>query len=482
MIVISRRLCLASLIALAAICLLAGQAGALEAKPNIVLIVADDFGYGDLSLHGCKDILTPHIDSIGSSGVRCTQGYVSAPQCSPTRAGLLTGRYQQRFGHEHNAAKADSALELSEKTVAEQLKTAGYATGLVGKWHLGSTQDFDPLSRGFDEFFGFLGGANPYLPQGPQGIVPRIVRNREPVAEKEFLTEAFAREAVQFIDKHQREPFFLYLAFNAPHGPLQAPPSYLDRFSTLEDEKRRTYAAMVSAMDDAVGRVLGKLRTSGAEQNTLIFFISDNGGPTDVNASRNAPFRGVKGELSEGGIRTPFFVQWKAKLPAGIYDQPVISLDIHPTVLNAAGLLANSDAKLDGVNLLPHLLGEASTPPHETLYWRFNFPPARSERHKWAIRQGQWKLFTDYAADRASASQAPGDATVKLIDLSSDITESNDLSKLHPERVKAMSEAWKKWSSELPDVGAGDVGKGQPKAERNKPAKRKNNSDRAALP
>ena len=447
---------------------------AADAKPNIVLIVADDFGYGDLSIHGCKDIATPHTDSIAQAGIRCSQGYVSAPQCSPTRAGLLTGRYQQRFGHEYNSAKADSALELTETTLPERLKAAGYATGMVGKWHLGSGEPYQPLSRGFEEFFGFLGGANPYLPVGPAGVVPRIMRGRQPADEKAYLTEAFGREAVAFIDRHQKQPFFLYLPFNAPHGPLQAPPKTLERFAQIEDETRRVYAAMVSAVDDAIGSVLEKLRTAGLEDNTLVFFISDNGGPTDVNASRNDPFRGVKGELSEGGIRSPFFVQWKAKLPAGkVYDQPVISLDIHTTALAAAGITPPADAKLDGVNLLPYLLSQTTEAPHHTLYWRFNFPPARPERHKWAIRQGNWKLFNDMPSNRAKESVTARKETIKLIDLSTDLGESHDLSQQHPDKVRALTDAWNKWATELPEVGAGAVGKGQPKPEKKNPAKKK---------
>jgi arylsulfatase A-like enzyme len=367
------------------------------ARPNIIVILTDDQGYFDLGVHGCKDIPTPHIDSLARNGVRCSNGYVSAPQCAPTRAGLLTGRYQQRFGFEHNSALPNSSLPLTETTLADRLKAAGYATGLVGKWHLGSDDKHHPLNRGFQEFFGFLGGANPYLPQGNTDVVPRILRGREDANEKEYLTDAFAREAVAFIGRHQKEPFFLYLAFNAPHGPLQAPEKYLKRFDTIPDEKRRTYAAMVSAMDDAIGLVLGKLRSAGLEENTLIFFVSDNGGPTEVNASHNTPLRGVKGEVREGGIRVPFLVQWKGKLPAGkVYDRPVIQMDIHPTALAAAGVPLPADAKLDGLDLMPHLTGAKTEAPHAVLYWRFNFPP--SQPSKWAVRQGDWKLFTDIAS------------------------------------------------------------------------------------
>lgn len=248
-------------------------------RPNIILILADDLGYADIGVHGCRDIPTPHVDSIAQSGIRCTNGYVSAPQCGPTRAGLLTGRYQQRFGHEYNSAPENANLVLTETTLAERLKQAGYVTGMVGKWHLGTDEDYHPLSRGFDEFFGFVGGANPYLPRGNNGTVPRILRGRMEAREKDYLTDAFGREAVAFIDRHQDKPFFLYLPFNAPHGPLEATEKYLSRFEDIEDEKRRTYAAMVSAMDDAIGAVLDKLRSAGLEENTLVAFISDNGGP-----------------------------------------------------------------------------------------------------------------------------------------------------------------------------------------------------------
>ncbi len=429
------------------------DASAVANRPNVLVIVADDFGYGDLGIHGCQDIPTPHLDALGVGGVRCTHGYVSAPQCSPTRAGLLTGRYQQRFGHESNMAWPDSSLPVSETTLADRLRQAGYVTGMVGKWHLGSDEQHHPLSRGFQEFFGFLGGANPYLPQR-NGVVPRIVRGREPVQEKEFLTEAFAREAAAFIDRHGEEPFFLYLAFNAPHGPLEAAPKYLQRFEAIEDEKRRTYAAMVSAMDDAVGTVMEKLRAKGLEENTLVFFLSDNGGPTDVNASRNTPFRGVKGEVREGGIRSPFFIQWKARLPTNKhYDRPVIQLDIAPTVLAAVGAPAPPEGALDGVNLLPYLEGKQSGEPHQSLYWRFNFPARQSDRYKWAIRQGDWKLFTDIDGNRRQKAVGGGTGKVILVNLAEDPTESQDRSTEHPEKVAELRTAWNAWNTRMAAPG-----------------------------
>ena len=422
------------------------RADQAPARPNFVIILADDFGYGDIGVHGCQDIPTPHIDSLAKGGVRCSNGYVSAPQCSPTRAGLMTGRYQQRFGHEYNSAVPDSALSLAETTLAERLKAAGYATGLVGKWHLGSEEKHRPEARGFAEFFGFLGGANPYLPRGNAGVVPRILRGAKDANEKEFLTDAFAREAVAFLDRHQQEPFFLYLAFNTPHGPMESAPKYLKRFEGIADENRRIYAAQVSALDDGIGAVLTKLKSAGLNERTLVFFFSDNGGPTEVNASRNTPLSGVKGETRDGGIRVPFLVKWPGRLPAGkVYEQPVIQLDIHPTVLAAAGVSVPAEARLDGVNLLPYLTGQKTDRPHEVLYWRFNFPPRRPDSHKWAIREGDWKLFTD-----VGKGDRPGSGgNLKLVNLAADMSESRDLSQEHPEKVKALAAAWKKWNAEL---------------------------------
>ena len=266
-------------------------------RPNILLIVGDDMGYADVGVHGCKDIPTPHIDSIAKNGVRCSSGYVSGPYCSPTRAALLTGRYQQRFGHEFNPgppveANIGVGLSLKEKTLADRLKDAGYATALVGKWHLGHDKKFHPLNRGFQEYFGFLGGAHSYTNAKADGNNP-VMRGFDVIDEKEYLTDAFAREALAFIDRNKSKPFFLYLAFNAVHAPLQAPPKYRDRFADITDQRRRTYAAMMSAMDDAIGRVLGTLKENKLEENTLVFFISDNGGPP-VNGSTNGTLRGYK--------------------------------------------------------------------------------------------------------------------------------------------------------------------------------------------
>jgi arylsulfatase A-like enzyme len=427
------------------------------------VIVADDLGYGELGCQGHNDIPTPHIDSLAKNGVRFTSGYVSCPVCSPTRAGLMTGRYQQRFGHEFNPGPvADAAgnfgLVRDEKTLAERLKAAGYATGMVGKWHLGTKEGLRPTERGFDEFFGFLGGAHPYLGNRRRQN-NELMRGVDPVTESAYLTDAFGREAVAFIDRHKAEPFFLYLAFNAVHAPLQATAEYRKRFPNLQDEKRQTFSAMLAAMDDAIGGVLAKLHDSQLDEKTLVFFISDNGGPTPQTTSRNDPLRGTKTTTWEGGIRIPYIVQWKGHLPAGkVDDRPVISLDIHPTALAAAGVTAQPEKKLDGVNLLPFLDGTSKESPHEFLFWRFG--------PQMAVRKGEWKLTQ--AAPRPPAGSAaavqdesesgplprrrrrPGrEAVAQLYNLAQDVGESKDLSAEHPGKVKELMDAWEKWNSEL---------------------------------
>jgi len=404
-------------------------------KPNIILILADDLGYADTGFQGCKDIPTPNIDSIATNGVIFTNGYVSCPICAPTRAGLLAGRYQQRFGFEHNPgpeayAEEDFGLPLSEKTLAERLKPLGYATGMFGKWHLGYKPELTPPKRGFDEFFGFLSGANNYLPNARRDPRNPLLRGMEPIKEKEkeYLTDAFGREAVAFIEKHKDHPFFLYLPFNAVHSPLEAAPKFKDKFAGIEDPTRRTYATMLAAMDDAIGRVLSKLREHKLEENTLIFFLSDNGGPTPQTSSRNDPLRGYKGQMYEGGIRIPFAIQWKSHIPSGKkIHQPIISLDVLPTVLAAVGSPPSPEDKLDGVNLLPFLKGETDKPPHDRLFWRMG--------RQYAARVGDWKLVC-----------VEGKAK-ELYNLAEDISEKNDLSAKNPDKLKELQTAYDEWNA-----------------------------------
>lgn len=420
---------------------LGGSASA--APPNVVVIVGDDMGYADVGFHGCTDIPTPHLDALAKSGVRFTSGYVSGPYCSPTRAGLLTGRYQQRFGHEFNPggnAKGEAAkigLSLQERTLAELYRDhslSGYTCGWVGKWHLGASPELHPAKRGFGSTFGFLGGAHPYIVKPNQAP---IYRGTEEVAEKEYLTEAFGREAVAFVDKNKDKQFFLYLAFNAVHTPMDAVEKYLKRFPAIKDPKRQKYAAMMAAMDDAIGGVLGKLAEHKLEEETLIFFISDNGGPEQANASDNGPLNGGKATTWEGGVRVPFLVQWKSKFHAGlVYDKPVIQLDIVPTALAATGVQVPG-ATFDGVNLIPYLnaAGHGKTipgkeEPHPAgLFWRFG--------DQTAVRVGDWKLV----AARDSNGK-------KLFNLHDDIGETKDRSAEQPEKVKELQAAWDKWNKD----------------------------------
>src|SRR5262245_8776966 len=315
-------------------------AQAQDKKPNIIVFLSDDVGYGEYGFQGNKEIPTPNIDSIAKNGVRFTQGYVAATYCSPCRAGLLTGRYPTRFGHEWNEgvpANADVpfGLPVEQKTIADRLKALGYATACVGKWHLGGGPKFIATARGFDEFYGTVANT-PYL-NPPNFIDTRVSPKITPVKDDNFYTtDAYGERSVDWIGKQKDKPYFLYLPFNAQHAPLQPPQKYLDRFKDIKDENRQKFAATMSAMDDAVGKVLAKVKEMGQEENTLIFFFSDNGGPTMQTTSKNDPLRGRKATTLEGGIRIPFCVQWKGKIPAGVtYEHPMIQLDILPTVLTA---------------------------------------------------------------------------------------------------------------------------------------------------
>ncbi len=403
-------------------------------KPNVLLILADDQGYAELGVQGCKDVPTPNIDSLAKNGIRFSDGYVACCLCSPSRAGLMTGKYPESFGYEFNpgppsVAPANFGLPLTETTFADRFKKMGYATGVIGKWHLGYKPELHPLKRGFDEFYGFLSGAHNYLPGKGKGKEP-ILRGEERVEQPEYTTDAFARETVEFIDRHKSEPFFLYLSFNAVHSPLEATDKYLKRFESMKDGKRKKYAAMTAALDDAVGLAMDKLRELKLEEDTIVIYLSDNGGPTGVTTSLNTPLKGAKGNVYEGGIRIPFIMHWKNHLPAGeVYKKPVISLDLMPTCIAAAGEKVDPEWKLDGINLLPYLRDETTDAPHETLFWRMG--------DKRAIRQGDWKLV------------APGKQEFELYNLAEDISETKDLAKEQSEKAKQLREIFESWSGQM---------------------------------
>lgn len=420
-----------------------------SATPNLVVIMADDLGYADVGFNGCRDIPTPHIDSLAEAGVRFSSAYVTYPVCGPSRAGFITGRYPQRFGFERNPQyRPDDpgmGVPQSEETIATLLGKAGYTSGIIGKWHLGAHQELHPLSRGFDYFFGHLGGGHRYFQEAltirdsasakNEGESYRtwILRNHEPVKIDTYLTDAFSDEAVRFIEDRHDQPFFLFLSYNAPHTPLEATEAYLARFPDIADPKRRTYAAMVSALDDGVGRVLAKLAELGLDENTLVFFLSDNGGPTSANASNNAPLRGAKSDVWDGGWRVPFVLRWTGQLEAGsVYDQPVSSLDILATMAGLTSLPVAPERPLDGAHLIPFLKGEQKGAPHTAIYLR------KWDQRHYAIRKGDFKLVIPER-----------DTRPRLFNLSKDIGERNNLADTHPERVAELEALRLQWESEL---------------------------------
>lgn len=417
---------------------------AAAVKPNIVLLFADDAGYGDFGFQGSLNFKTPHLDQLARSGVRLSSFYVTGATCAPSRAGLLTGKYQQRFGYEEinvpgimsNSSKLlgdEMGLPTDQPTMGDRLQKLGYRTAVLGKWHMGVAERYHPLKRGFDEFYGFRGGARSFFAyRNPAKAKPEnlLERGFGTFMEHEgYLTDALANEACAFIERSKNRPFFLYLSFNAVHTPMEADPRDKDEFPQLTG-KRRTVAQMTLSLDRACGQVIGKLRELGLSGNTLIVFTNDNGGPTDENASGNHPLSGIKGTQLEGGIRVPGLIAWPGTLPAGaVYDFPLSTLDLLPTFIQAGGGDPAAMAGLDGVDLLPYLRGENKARPHQTLHWKMET--------RGAIRDGDWKLL-----------RYP-DRPAELFDLSADPGEQNDLSAAHPERVRELFRKHFAWELEL---------------------------------
>ena len=427
--------------------------------PNIIVIISDDQGYADVGFHGSKEIFTPNIDRIANNGVFFTEGYVSYAVCSPSRAGLITGRYQNRFGYTRNIllAPKDSlmGLPISEQTLPEVLNNVNYKTKAIGKWHLGAHESLVPEKRGFDEFFGFLIGGHRYFPDDltlndltearrqMDGYITRIYDNGKRIDTKKYLTEELSDNAVNFIDDNSDNPFFMYLSYNAPHTPLQATQRDLERNSHIDIEKRRTYAAMVSSMDDGIGLILDKLEEKNISDNTIVIFFSDNGGVEWYNFSDNGPLRGIKGDFFEGGIRVPFAMQWPKKIRAGIkYDRPIIALDIFATVASAAKAEKYIKNKIDGVNLLPYLNGDKNESPHEYLYWKNpdkDIDVVRDERYKYLRIKNEEYVF----------------------DLKNDMSEESniiDSSKPIYDRLKSK---FKEWEKDMIDPIFMDLGMGK---------------------
>lgn len=414
----------------------AGTAAALAAaearKPNMVLIIADDLGYGDLSCYGgAAAARTPHLDALAGSGILFTDAYASAPVCGPSRAGLITGRYQNRFGFEFNGS---NELPKDQITMADELHRAGYATGIIGKWHLGSDSGNHPLDRGFDEFYGRLEGMFPYLPQ-EAGESIRLMRQREMVEDDRYATDAFSEEAVGFIKRHREGPFFLIVSYNAVHYPMQAPPRYLDRSQaspvtdSAKGSRRRIYEAMTTALDDGIGSILRTLRDENLNAQTLVVFMSDNGGPTPETTSSNGMLRGFKKDLWEGGIRVPMIASWPGVIEAGkVGREAITALDWFPTFRDLAGTPRDEKAKLDGVSLVSHLRHQTPL-PDRTLFWRFG--------KQWAVRQGPWKYLRFQ------------DEPARLYDLMNDPSEISDQAAKLPARVAALDQELTRWEEGL---------------------------------
>lgn len=417
-------------------------------RPNLVLIVTDDQGYWDVGFNGCTDIPTPNIDRIAGEGARFANGYVSYPVCGPSRAGFMTGRYQGRFGFRNNPtlnpADPMAGLPVEEENIAEVLGKVGYHSGIIGKWHLGTHPKFRPNKQGFDEFYGFVAGGHRYFPEDliyediesvdKKGgwYQTKLRRNDVAVETDEYLTDELSHEAVDFIARNHAAPFFLYVAYNAPHTPMQASKKYLDRFDHIEDPLRKAYAAMVSAVDDGVGRILAELSRHDLNENTLVVFISDNGGAGN-NGSINLPLRGSKGGLYEGGMHVPFALRWTGRVPAGLdYQHPVSSLDILGTMAGLTGVEIAKDRPLDGVNLMPYLTGECDDAPHEYLFWEMIHSGDAVVRH------GDDKLKVAYKTD-----------TTELFDLGEDLGEANDLAALEGKKAKRLRRELKQWTDQL---------------------------------
>ncbi len=407
-----------------------------SALPNILLIVSDDAGYHDFSMQGSTNFPTPRIDALAASGVRFTSGYVCGAVCSPTRASIMTGRYQQRFGNESNPPSPSTrGLPTNEVTFASLLQSAGYVTGCVGKWHLGELAQFQPTARGFDSFYGFLGAARSYFPIASPRSYEVISSNGVTLAESGYTTDRFGQAATNFIQKHAAEPWFLYLCFNAVHSPLDADPARINRLTNYSyaSTNRLKQAAVTLALDDNVGLVLDKLEALNLSSNTLVFFVNDNGGDPDW-PSDNSPLRDAKTSLYEGGVRVPYLLRWPGHVPGGqVLPNPVITLDLLPTALAAAGASVPTNRPLDGLNLLPLVSGQTNALPRDTLFWRTKGRTLGQS----AVRKGDWKLhMTDDTG------------LVQLFQLNPDGTgEYADLATNNPAKMLELMAAFAQWEA-----------------------------------
>ncbi len=429
---------------IAASLLTVSAAIAAPEKPNMIIIIADDMGNADAGFNGAKDIKTPNLDKLSETGVTFLQGYTTHPFCGPSRAGLLSGRYQHRFGFETNPAYDPSNLDMgcpkTERLISTRIKPSGYKTGMIGKWHLGSSANAHPNRRDFDYFYGFREGGHDYfkidtIEGGTEHYLLPLEKNNKPAVFEGYLTDVLTDEACGFIERSKDEPFFLYVGYNAPHSPLQAPEDEIAKYAHIKDPKRRVYAAMVDVMDQGIGKIVETLEKNGLRENTLIFFLSDNGGPISSaenphngNGSQNGSWRGGKGDFYEGGLRVPMLANWKGTLPAGLkYENPVISLDLSRTIVELAGGEVNAP-QMDGVNLFPFLMGEKAGEPHKALFWR-------GYNHTlWSV------LYNGKKYVKNKWNKDP-----EMFDLKKDPRETTDIISQNPELAKEMKALWNEW-------------------------------------
>lgn len=418
-----------------------------DKRPNILFILADDMGYGDLGCYGSTQVKTPTLDALAENGVRFTNGYVSASVCAPSRAGLLTGRYQERFGFEHNLdsphyIKPEKVgIPLDEILISDRLKKLGYRTGMIGKWHVGHhLKEHHPNARGFDYFFGMLGGGHSYWPTVKKN---QLLINRDKITKVRtpYLTDWFSLEAEDFIDRNKKTPWFLYLSYNTPHTPMQAKEEDLAAYAHITPKRRQIYCAMQKSMDDNIAKIVQKLKDTQQLENTLVVFCSDNGGSVTASSAINAPLNGMKGSFLEGGLRVPMIMHWPKGLKAGkTYTKPVITLDFTPTFVGIAGGKIEEETigsgkraykrKRDGVDLMPFLQTDSNKAPHKALYWRMALRGS-------AILSGNWKLI-----------QTPHHPTM-LFDLSKDIAEQNNLASSMPDKVAELTNQYATWAESL---------------------------------
>ncbi len=436
-----------------------------EAKPNIVLILADDMGYSDLPKFGKSEIPTPAIDRLANEGVIFTDAYVTAPICVASRMGLMTGQYQQRFGIYGNIHGLEkNRLFLQQTLLPELFQQAGYRTGLVGKWHLsGNSREQwiypGPRERGIEEFVGIRGGDSDFW----KGTT--VFRGDKLFEASEYLTDLWGSEACQYIDRNKANPFFLYLAFNAVHAPMHALPADRDRFPNVKDENRRTYDGMLLAIDRSIGRVLERLDKHGIADNTIVVFLNDNGGGESTaryawhsrNFANNKPLRGYKFDIFEGGVRVPMIIRWPGQALAGkVCRKMVSSMDLFPTLLQAADLQMPENLQTDGVNLLPYINGKNQSLPHEWLCWQNRTRAVRTlggfvvanieeKEHNSAIRKGNWKMVR--LAELIDSDNSP--PPWQLFDLSMDIEERNNVAEAHPVIVMELDKLFNYWRSSM---------------------------------